>query len=209
MCVCVCVSLPWFARFAVIDTGLMQVNQGTGKGNWMDRWMGGWLHLRFDTLKRRDGQQGLGHAGAKPGQHRLGARNVPGLVGKQILIGVEGEEPHAGLDRVANDGGGAARIPLFSETRPGITDCYSSATRRCRCRWVRVCCICVPGELLAGGQSPIELRSSLCKLCRVRDCCSPASQSVPVPTNMRSSYGYAPISIAPAVAVICTLSVVY
>lgn len=99
--------------------------------------------LRLDALKRRDRECALCHTGTEAGNDVGRARDLAFRVGQHVLVGVEGDEADAGLERVADDEGGAAGVPLRAERRPR--------------------------QLLALGQPPVQLRARLCELGRVGD----------------------------------------
>lgn len=99
--------------------------------------------LRLNALKRRDRECALCHTGTEAGNDVGRARDLAFRVGQHVLVGVEGDEADAGLERVADDEGGAAGVPLRAKRRPR--------------------------QLLALGQPPVQLRARLCELGRVGD----------------------------------------
>lgn len=73
---------------------------------------------RLDGLGGRDGEQGLGDAGAEAREHVAGARDVAVGVGQQPLVLLEGHEADRRLGRVADDERRAPGVPLPAERRP-------------------------------------------------------------------------------------------
>lgn len=64
----------------------------------------------FDALGRRDGDEGLDRAGDRPREDAAGGTEPPVRPGQAVLDAVEGREAHAGLQRGAEDEGGAAGV---------------------------------------------------------------------------------------------------
>lgn len=54
---------------------------------------GGCVQSGLNTLRRGDGEKGLGHAGAETGEHRPRARHLAVGVGEQFFVLVKGDEP--------------------------------------------------------------------------------------------------------------------
>lgn len=87
--------------------------------------------MRLDALKWSDSQRTLSHTGTEASDDIGRARDLAVGVGQHTLVLIEGDEADTGLERVADNEGGAARVPLRTERRPG--------------------------QLLALGQPPVQL----------------------------------------------------
>ena len=99
--------------------------------------------LGLDALEWGNGEGTFSDAGAEAGDNIGRARDLAVLVGEQALVLIEGDEADSGLERVTDDEGGAAGVPLRAEG------------------W--------PWKLLPRGQAPVELRAGFGELCGVGD----------------------------------------